>query len=165
VSTIELSDSQRQILAVACERKGGLVLPAATTAKGGALKKVVASMLSRGLVQEVTATSKQEVWRTSEDGTPVTLKVTKAGREAVGSTRKTGSRAKRGIKQRPDSKQAQVIAILEQPKGATIEEIMKVTGWLAHTVRGFFAGALKKRLGMEVTSERVKGRGRVYRLA
>jgi hypothetical protein len=167
MSTIELSVSQRQILAVACERKGGLVLPAATTAKGGALKKVVASMLSRGLVQEVTATSKQEVWRTSEDGTPVTLKVTKAGREAVGSTRKSkpGSRAKRGIKQRPDSKQAQVIAVLKQPKGATIEEIMRVTGWLAHTVRGFFAGALKKRLRMQVTSEKDEERGRVYRLA
>ncbi len=45
---------------------------------------------------------------------------------------------------------------------ATIEEIMAATGWLGHTVRGAMAGALKKKLGLEVTSEKIKGRGRVY---
>ena len=48
-------------------------------------------------------------------------------------------------------------------RGATIAEIVAATGWQPHTVRGAFAGALKKRLGLTVESEKVEGRGRVYR--
>ena len=65
---------------------------------------------------------------------------------------------------REGTKQATLIAMLRAPDGATIEEIMAATGWLGHTVRGAMAGALKKKLGLEVTSEKVEGRGRVYRL-
>lgn len=48
--------------------------------------------------------------------------------------------------------------------GATIEEIMVAFDWAAHTIRGAMAGALKKKIGLEVTSDKVEGRGRVYRL-
>ena len=65
---------------------------------------------------------------------------------------------------REGTKQATLIAMLRAPDGATIEEIMAATGWQSHTVRGAMAGALKKKLGLEVTSEKVEGRGRVYRL-
>jgi hypothetical protein len=65
---------------------------------------------------------------------------------------------------RSGTKQATLIAMLRRDTGATIEEIGAATGWQHHTVRGAFAGALKKRLGLEVTSEKVEGRGRVYRL-
>jgi hypothetical protein len=58
-----------------------------------------------------------------------------------------------------------VIAMLKRPAGATLEQIMKATDWQPHTVRGFFAGALKKRLGIEVTSEKAQDGNRVYRLA
>ena len=54
--------------------------------------------------------------------------------------------------------------MLRAEGGATIDEIVAATGWQAHTVRGAFAGALKKKLGLEVTSEKVEGRGRVYSL-
>ena len=54
--------------------------------------------------------------------------------------------------------------MLRGPNGATIEEIMVATGWQSHTVRGAMAGALKKKLGLEVTSEKVENRGRVYKL-
>ncbi len=54
--------------------------------------------------------------------------------------------------------------MLRAPDGATIEEIMAATGWLGHTVRGAMAGSLKKKLGLEVTSDKVEGRGRVYKL-
>ena len=50
-------------------------------------------------------------------------------------------------------------------EGATIAEVVAVTGWQPHTVRGALAGALKKRLGLTIDSEKVEGRGRVYRLA
>ncbi|MGY6550234.1 MAG: DUF3489 domain-containing protein [Roseinatronobacter sp.] len=54
--------------------------------------------------------------------------------------------------------------MLRAPGGATIEEIATGLEWAAHTVRGAMAGALKKKLGLEVTSEKVEGRGRVYAL-
>ena len=54
--------------------------------------------------------------------------------------------------------------MLKSADGATIDEIVKKFGWQAHTVRGAIAGALKKKLGLDVTSEKVEGRGRVYRL-
>ena len=67
-------------------------------------------------------------------------------------------------KTRDDTKQAQLIAMLHRKQGATIAQIVAATGWQPHTVRGAFAGALKKKLGLIVTSEKVEGT-RVYRLA
>jgi hypothetical protein len=54
--------------------------------------------------------------------------------------------------------------MLRAEGGATIEEIMAATQWAGHTARGFLSGALKKKLGLTVTSKKVEGRGRVYRL-
>ena len=67
---------------------------------------------------------------------------------------------------RAESKQAQLIAMLKQPNGATIVEIAEALDWQPHTVRGAIAGALKKKLGLSVESEKVDAsRGRVYRVA
>ena len=55
--------------------------------------------------------------------------------------------------------------MLRRAEGATIAQIVEATGWQPHTVRGALAGALKKRLGLDVASEKVEGRGRVYRIA
>ncbi len=66
---------------------------------------------------------------------------------------------------RPGTKQALLIDLLTRKKGATIEEIVEATGWQPHSVRGAISGALKKKLGLAVTSEKVGGRGRVYRIA
>ena len=66
---------------------------------------------------------------------------------------------------RAESKQARLIAMLKQPDGATIVEIAKALEWLPHTIRGAIAGALKKKLGLNVESEKVADRGRVYRIA
>ncbi len=66
---------------------------------------------------------------------------------------------------RTNTKQASLIAMLEQPDGASLDEIVAATGWQPHTVRGAIAGALKKKLGLTVASEKVEGRGRVYRIA
>jgi hypothetical protein len=67
-------------------------------------------------------------------------------------------------KPRADTKQGQLVAMLKQPDGASLDEIVAATGWQPHTVRGAIAGALKKKLGLSVTSEKVEARGRVYRL-
>ena len=62
------------------------------------------------------------------------------------------------------SKQDEVIAMLQRPEGATIDEIASVTGWQRHTVRGVFSGTLKKKLGLTLASAKEE-RGRVYRIA
>ncbi|MDO5623046.1 MAG: DUF3489 domain-containing protein [Paracoccus sp. (in: a-proteobacteria)] len=66
---------------------------------------------------------------------------------------------------RTGTKQAVPIAMLRAPEGASIAEIASATGWQPHTVRGAIAGALKKRLGLVVTSDKHPERGRVYRIA
>ncbi|CAK0770831.1 putative DUF3489 domain-containing protein [uncultured Gammaproteobacteria bacterium] len=65
---------------------------------------------------------------------------------------------------RTGSKQDQVIVLLRRPEGATLAQIGEATGWAAHTCRGVLAGALKKRLGLTVTSTKEAGGQRVYRL-
>ena len=61
------------------------------------------------------------------------------------------------------SKQSHVIAMLRSPAGATIDAIMKATGWQQHSVRGFLAGVVRKRLNLKLSSEKVDG-NRIYQI-
>ena len=63
-----------------------------------------------------------------------------------------------------ETKQQALIDMLKRPEGATLDEIVEATGWQKHTARGAMSGALKKRLGLTITSEKVEGRGRVYKI-
>jgi hypothetical protein len=65
---------------------------------------------------------------------------------------------------RPNSKQARVVELLRRLNGATIATIVEFTGWQPHSVRGFFAGVVRKKLGLKLASVTSDG-GRVYRIA
>ena len=64
---------------------------------------------------------------------------------------------------RANSKQARVLALLSGPNGVTITTVMRSTGWQPHTVRGFFAAVVRKKLGLKLESEKADGE-RVYRI-
>src|SRR6202035_2448782 len=87
---------------------------------------------------------------------PADVPTTKSSRHSAGDPEP--KRADRG------SKQSRVIALLQSPTGATIEAMMKATGWQPHSVRGFLAGVVRKRLKLKLGSKKVDG-NRVYQIA
>ncbi|NGQ93484.1 DUF3489 domain-containing protein, partial [Rhodobacter sp. HX-7-19] len=180
----QISDTQALILSAAAQRPEHIALPLPDSLRGGAAAKVVGAMLAKGLLQEVDADLRkgEPVWRETGDGHGTTLVATDAGLAAIGIEPEDTNTAPVGADHAPSdvpatdtptetetaptarmpregTKQATLIAMLRAPDGATIEEIMAATGWQSHTVRGAMAGALKKKLGLEVTSEKVEGRG------
>ena len=76
-----------------------------------------------------------------------------------------GAPSARSGKTREGTKQALLLGMLGLAEGATIAQTVAATGWQPHPVRGAFAGALKKRLGLTVVSDEVEGRGRVHHIA
>ena len=79
-------------------------------------------------------------------------------------TKPEAADAPKPLAMRAGTKQAQIITLLQRPEGAAISELVAETGWQAHSVRGDISGALKKKLGLPVTSGKVDGRGTVYKL-
>ena len=186
----KLSDTQLVILSTACQRDDHLVLPLPDRLKGGAANKVIGSLIAKGLVKEVRAKLDHPVWRESDDKR-LTLMATDAAFEALGiapedapqgadeapdsEPAKQGAKASKSApaaptapatrKTREGSKQARLVEMLKRPEGTTIAEAATALDWQHHTVRGALAGALKKKLGLTIDSEKVEGRGRVYRIA
>jgi len=190
----QLSDSQLVVLTAACQRPDRCVFPITARLKGNAAGNVLKSLLNKGLIKEVRAKLDDTVWRHDENRGRITLVATNAAFAALGidaqetpaedetesaprdtedageepkAQRKAKSRASRAaaLRSRGGSKQSQLIAMLRRAKGATIDEIVNALEWQPHTVRGAIAGALKKRLGLDVTSEKDEKRGRIYRIA
>jgi hypothetical protein len=180
-----LSDTQLVVLSAACQRPDRSVYPLTTKLPGGAAAKVLGSLLKQNLIKEVQAKREDTVWREDKKRGRLTLRATAAALKALGideaSTEgepetstdaeakparagKSGKGKPKARGARADSKQAKLIAMLKTAKGATIDEIVKALDWQPHTVRGAMAGALKKKLGLNITSEKVEGRGRVYRI-
>ena len=156
--------------------------------RGGARVKIITALVAAGLAENqsgslvITAAGMRAVG-TEPDATAGTgdtgatkpasgKKATgaKPGRQKAAAARKKpagGKSPRTGAPRaaRTNSKQAQLIEMLKRAKGASIDEIVEAFGWQPHTVRGAIAGALKKKLGLDVTSEKDDKRGRVYKIA
>ncbi len=190
----KLTDSQLVILSAAARRQDGTVLPLPRSLKvnKAAATTVLKSLLKKGLLKERPVAADAAHWRETRDGGRTALFLTDASLQAIGvevdrKTSKQSPSTKPRPKQRsrraepkpssskakgsmsppaprPGTKQALLIDLLKRKKGATIAEIVAVTGWQPHSVRGAISGALKKKLGLMVTSGPVEKRGRVYRI-
>ena len=167
---IELSETQTTVLSGACAREDGFIFPVTANIKGGAVGNVLKSLLKRGLIEEISADDPDTVWRHDEEVGAITLRATPLAYSVLGQTEEIpapevddGVPPATTIQRRP-SKQAMLIEMLNQTDGATIAQIVEATGWQTHTVRGAISGALKKKLGLNVLSEKVQGHSRVYRL-
>jgi len=185
----QLSDSQLVVLTAACQRPDRCVFPVTAKLKGNAAGNVLKSLLNKGLIKEVRAKRDDTVYRHDEERGRITLIATDVAFAALGidpqeapaedepqnaaaladspkNPSKPKSRASRTAspRTRDGSKQAQLIAMLRRAKGATVDEIAEALSWQLHTIRGAIAGALKKKLGLDVQSEKAEGRGRVYRI-
>jgi hypothetical protein len=181
----KLTDTQTIILSAAAQRPDNIAMPLPKGLHGAAAKKAVTAMISRGWLEEVEADLRRgdPLWRETGDSRGTTLVATEAGLEAIGiepilastvpNPRKTkpdpaptpqSTDAPKPVAVREGTKQAQIIALLQRPEGASIGEIVDATGWQAHRVRGMVSGALKKKLGLAVTSAKEQGRGTVHRL-
>ena len=79
------------------------------------------------------------------------------------SAKTTASASAGQSKSRANSKQKRVLGLLRRSQGVTIATIMKATGWQQHSVRGFFAGVVRKKLGFPLESEKQNG-DRVYHI-
>ena len=128
-TAIKLSDTQKQILKRAAKTADGKLAWFPDTLKGGARKKVIDALFSRALI--------------TSDGADWTM--TAEGYDALGVPRPVPNNNDAALvvtatatrPTRENSKQAQVIAMLKRPEGATIKQICKTTGWQQHTVRGY----------------------------
>ena len=186
--TTPITERQLDLITRAHCDAGGLIEPLLDL-KGGAKLKMIASLAQRGLIEQqggqwrLTATAiaiikgeakPEEVLPPSGTVTPATTSATPVPttpppedpemEAAVAAAEASWQAVQETPRVRADSKQAQVIALLQRPQGTSIAEIMALTGWQAHSIRGLFAGTLKKR-GILVTSEKSEGGERVYRAA
>ena len=190
---MKLTDTQTIILSAAAGRDDGSIHPLPKTLKGGAVTKVTGALLRKGLIAEAPGSEDWPGRRdpyfaiTAEGALAINVEpaecphLADTGAQAADGGQETApaadtpAKAKKAAtgrdtakgprKARTGTKQALVVEMLRRSEGATVDQIMEATGWQRHSVRGAIAGALKKKLGLAVTSEKVEDRGRVYRVA
>jgi hypothetical protein len=172
MSTITLTPAQHAILAYALEHTGGQIQWFPDHIKGGARQKVLEGLAHRALIARqgdgwVVADTGYDAMGRERPAIPQPAPSFEAELDQIIASAEAQWRqdAQTAPRTRANSKQAEVIRMLQRPEGATIRQICAATGWQAHTVRGTFAGALKKKLGLTIVSEKVQGGERVYRLA
>lgn len=194
MSTIQLTPAQHAILAYAVEHTGGKIEWFPDNIKGGARKKVLDGLFNRAMITTDGANwfvaaegydalglprpgaKTQRVGSfearldriiANAESAPAAAsdpELEAAVTAAEAAWTRDAQRTAEPRRTRANSKQAQVIGMLRRPEGATVRQIVEATGWQPHTVRGTMAGALKKKLGLTIVSEKVLGGERIYRI-
>ena len=150
---MQLTDTQHSLLEAAAKHPQKKLVDFPDNLKGGARMKVITAMINTQLIEPcadepnvyiATQTGMQAIGIETQPATPITTQATRTTREGT--------------------KQAVLIDLLKRPEGATLSQMTEATNWQVHTVRGAMAGALKKKLGLEITSEKLSGADRVYRI-
>ena len=142
---MKLTDTQRALLEAAAKHPQKKLTNFPDTLKGGARIKVLTAMRNAKLIEASAAE-------------PEVYVATATGLQEIGIATAPQRTTRDG------TKQAVLIELLSRAEGATLPQMTEATGWQVHTVRGAMAGALKKKLGLEITSEKQTGTDRVYRI-
>ena len=193
MTTTQLTPAQHATLAKAINTSGGKIDWFPDNIKGGARIKVLDGLFNRALITpdgegwcvaaegydalgmkrphiDAKHTSKFEakldaIIANAESAQDDTADADAELEAAVAQAEASFKAPEKTPRTRDNSKQAEVIRMLQRPEGATIGQICTATGWQAHTVRGTFAGAFKKKLGLTIVSDKPQGGERVYRIA
>jgi Protein of unknown function (DUF3489) len=187
----KLTDTQLIVLSAAARDDGIAAVP--PRMNKAAASKVRAGLVARKLMRETRSKPGMPVWRDDDDGRPISLMITRAGRDAIGvdedekakeaprPDRKPGPRSPSHTNgdrwkssastpptlnvasPRAGSKQALVTEMLGANGGATLDALTKATGWLPHTTRAALTGLRKRGFSIERTRE--AGEASIYRIA
>jgi hypothetical protein len=171
MTKIKLTTTQETVLNAAAQRDDGSIQPMPKNLNGGAALKVITALENKGLIYDAAITPPYKTWLINDEGyraigleppapeaseekpaASFEAEITEA-EQALGIA-PTADKLKTTTKLRQGTKQAKVIAMLQRPIGATIEQIVEETNWKSHTVRGFLAGTVKKKLGLELTKNK-----------
>jgi len=171
---LNLTTTQRQILEHAITHTQGDIHWFPDVVRGGARQKVLDGLHSKGLIHQASS----DHWIVTVEGYKATglsdlIPQENDQRQDKEETHHAELSSASDVptyepaaipRTREHSKQAQVIALLKRPEGATIAQIRELTGWQAHTIRGTFSGAFRKKLGLTLLSEKSEDGERVYRV-
>jgi Protein of unknown function (DUF3489) len=97
---------------------------------------------------------------TRKKGAPKGKKTAKSGKKAA-----KPAPTKETTAPRADSKGAKILALIRRPKGATLAELAKLTGWQNHSIRGYLSGTVGKKMGLTVESAKRDDGERVYSIS
>lgn len=169
-----LSPGQHTLLAIAARREDGAVDPL-NLGDRRASRRSANALIDRHLLREVRTEHSMPIWRESDEGRPLSLIVTKAGREAfLALADKRSETPAPVIRQdatkhvddhhslREGTKIASVIAMLSRDTGATLQTLTDATGWQPHTIRAAITGVRKQ--GYVVSRQRGDDGISVYRI-
>jgi uncharacterized protein DUF3489 len=131
---------------------------AETTAKGEYMSTSTTEETTQALAEKPKASKKARVGAQRAHVAPKKGKTEPKAKAA----KKAPKAAKKATGARDGSKAAKVLEMLKLPDGTTLAELMKATGWQAHSVRGFLSGTIRKKLGLNIASTKTEDGARMY---
>jgi hypothetical protein len=140
---IKLSKTQKKVLTAAANRQDGAIHPLPERINGGVANKVITGLKKRDLIVDATGNAD---WQINDQGY-----------KAIGQESPTPAAKEKPVvdakpirKTRTGTKQAKIIEMLKRPEGATVEQIANEVNWQNHSIRGFLAGTIKNKLGLDL---------------